>query len=39
MKNNLALVKKNYINNFIMPKIKTKSGTKKDLKSLAQERY
>ena len=35
MKNSLALVKKNYINNFIMPKIKTKSGTKKRFKTTA----
>ena len=32
MKNSLALNKKNYINNRIMPKIKTKSGTKKRFK-------
>ena len=35
MKNSLALVKKNYINNFIMPKIKTTSGTKKRFKTTA----
>ena len=32
MKNSPALNKKNYINNRIMPKIKTKSGTKKRFK-------
>ena len=32
MKNGLALGEKNYINSFIMPKIKTKSGTKKRFK-------
>ena len=32
MKNGLALGEKNYINSFIMLKIKTKSGTKKRFK-------
>jgi large subunit ribosomal protein L35 len=35
MKNNLALEEKNYINKLIMPKIKTKSGTKKRFKVTA----